>query len=98
MPNQALNFSLGEDFGLSEQHNPENVLFDHPQSNKALSCVHMKLHVFQFVPVASCPVSGHYGGESGSLFLISSHQVNIVKISPTLLHAEELQLLQPQLV
>jgi len=60
-------------------------VFDHPQSNKVFPCVQMEFPVLQFVPLAPCPVSGHYGEESGPFFFIPSHQVNIGEIPPSLL-------------
>lgn len=59
---------------LSEQPIP---VFDHPQSNKVFSCGQVEFYVFQFVPVPSCPVSGHYGEESLSLFFILSYEVSL---------------------
>lgn len=37
----------------------------------------MELHVFQFALITSCPVSGHYREEPGSLLFLLEHQVLI---------------------
>ena len=39
----------------------------HPQSKEVFSHVQMELPVFQFVPIAPCPVAGHHLKESGDL-------------------------------
>lgn len=37
-----------------------SILLDHCDNEKVFSCVQVGFHVFQFVPVASGPASGHH--------------------------------------
>jgi len=43
----------------------------HPQS-EVLPHVQMELPMLQFVPIAPCPVAGHYWKESGPILLTST--------------------------
>lgn len=58
--------------------------------------------VFQFMPIASSPVTGHQWKEPGSLFLVSSLQIFLTLIrlpsEHCLFQAEESQLSKPFLI
>ncbi|KAK4830703.1 hypothetical protein QYF61_012872 [Mycteria americana] len=74
----------------------------HPHSKKVFPDVHRQPPVFQFVPIASCPVTGHHQIQPGSVFSTPSLQVFIYidKMSPqpSLLQAQQSQLSQPFLI
>lgn len=44
---------------------------------KVCSCVQMEPHMFQFVPTPSCPVTGHWWQEPGSIFFAAPLQMMI---------------------
>jgi len=46
-----------------------------PQSEEVLPRVHTELPVLQLVPIAPCPVTGHYRKESGPLLLTPTLQI-----------------------
>lgn len=52
-------------------------MFDHPHRKKVFSYLETKFPIFQFVPIASCPVTVCYWEESGFIFFTHSHQVFI---------------------
>ena len=62
----------------------------------------LELPLFQFVPIAPCPVAGHHWKESGPVLLTPTLQIfrGISKVpsQPSLLQAEQAQLPQPLLV
>lgn len=53
---------------LSEQPSPAFAHLHNLERKKVLS-VQIEFPIFQLVPIASCPVSGHYWGKPGSIFL-----------------------------
>lgn len=50
---------------------------DHCHSEDVLSHVQKKVLVFQFVPTASCPLTGQHCEDSYSVFFASSHEVSV---------------------
>ena len=71
----------------------------HWQGKEVLPHVQLGLPMLQFVPVAPCPVTGHYWKESGPILLTSTLKIfiSIYKIpsQPSLLRAKQAQLPQP---
>jgi len=74
-------------------------LLCHPQREEVLPHVQTELPVLQFVPIAPCPVSGHYGKESGPILLTPTLKVflGIFKVPSDFLQAKQAQLPQPLL-
>ena len=74
----------------------------HPQREEILPHVQLELPVLQFVPIAPCPVSGHYWKEFGPNLLTPTFEISIsiykVPSQPSLLQAEQAQLPQPFLI
>jgi len=74
----------------------------HPQREEVLPHLQLELPPLQFVPVAPCPVAGHYWKESGPILLTPTLQIfrSISKVpsQPSLLQAEQAQLPQPFVV
>ena len=74
-------------------------LLGHPHSEKVFPHVQEEPPVFHFVPIASCPVTGHLWKEAGSVFLSPSLQIFMYtdKFPPegSLLQAEQSLLSQP---
>jgi len=84
-------------------HNPPGQpvpVLRHPQRKEVPPHVQMELPVPQFVPIASCPVTGHHRKEFGPILLTLTLEifVSIYKVpsQPSLLQAEQTQL--PQLL
>lgn len=50
---------------------------DHGHSEDILSQVQEEIVVFQFVPAASCPLTGQHCEDSDSVFFASSHEVSV---------------------
>jgi len=74
----------------------------HPQREEVLPHVQTELPLLQFVPIAPCPVAGHYWKEPGPILLALTLQIFLgiskVPSQPPLLQAEQGQLPQPLLV
>ena len=77
MSSWVLSIFIDKLHNLSEQPVP---VFN----SKKCSRVQMEFHVFQYVPTASCPATGHHWEECVTLFFIPSCQVfrHVVKIPP----------------
>ena len=51
------------------------LVLRYPQREEVLLHVQMELPLLQFVPIALCPVAGHYWKEFGPILLTSTHRL-----------------------
>jgi len=71
----------------------------YPQRNEGFTWIQTELPVFQFVPIASCPISfRHHWKEHGPNLTPPFRYLHTLKRSPCLLQAEQVQLPQPFLM
>jgi len=74
----------------------------HPQREAILPHIQMELPVFQFVPIAPCPVAGHHREESGPILVTPTLEIFIgiykVPSQSSLLQAKQAQFPQPFLI
>ena len=77
-------------------------VLSHPQSEEIVPHVQTELPMLQFVPIASCPVTGHHWEGCGPILLTPTLKmfISIYKVpsQPSLLQAKQAQLPQPFLI